>query len=274
MRAILLTGALLLVPAAAQAQSAFLELEGVGAALEHRRVSTDFIDDLDFLSGAYFLIGHHPLGHDGERVVVEIPWARVGTDEENPLTGEEPDSESGVGNVYVGYGRRAQPGLTGFDIGFRVPTASDEGNVAQYVGHISSFIDRIGAYTPETLSFVGGVEQAVAPAQHTELRFRGGLSYLHFTGDEDIDGEAFARLTGQSLTRVEGVRFGAGLESLFFLTGNGNAGERSLIEGVLHAGYDLGPVTAGLQFRLPIDDDYQNIVDRVLVLSLEATLPR
>lgn len=272
MRATVLVAALLLVPAAAQAQSAFLELERTGVALEHRHVSSDFADGLDLLSGSYFLIGYHTLGRDGARIIVEIPWARIGTDEENPLTGEEFDSQSEIGNIYVGYGRRGDDGITGFDVGLRLPT-NEDASAASLLGHMSSFIDRLGAYSPQTMSFIGGVEGSVAPADHTRLRFRGGITYLHYTGDADVDGSAVARLTAQSLTRVDALRLGAGLETLFFMTGTGNAGERSLIEGVLNAGYDFGPVLAGLQFRLPIDEDYQELIDHVLVLSIEATIP-
>ena len=261
----------LVTPAAAAAQSAWLELEGSGVALEYRRLVHSDLDNVDLFSGAYFLTGHFEL-RDRVQIVAELPWARIGSTEED-LLGEEP-SESALGNLYVGFGRQAREGASGFDVGVRLPTASEDGDFAAFYAHLTTVVDRIGAYPPETLSLIGGVGGSYVAAEHTELRGRLGLTYLHYTGEGDADGEAYARLTAQSITTYEAVRLGAGLETLFFLTGDsGNAGERSLLGLVLNGGYDFGMVATGLQVHVPLDDDYQDFADFVLGLSVEVTLP-
>ena len=257
--------------APASAQNLWLRQEGTGIALDYRRLSEEELE-MDAFSGTYFLLGHFEL-RSGMQVVVEVPWARYKETGDDPFGPEE--AQTAFGNVYFGLVQPAEARGTGFDIGLRLPSANDEFNGATFLGHLSSFFDHTSAYVPDLLSAVGGLRLAHEPSSNAELRARIGLVYLHPTDDGDADGEAFARLTGQALWKVDALRFGAGLEALWLVTAGGEGGidDDSIVEAVLRGDYDFGPLTAGVQLELPLDEGAKNLIDHVIGVSLEVELP-
>ena len=264
-----LVAAVVAVPASAEAQFSWLELEGTGVALEYRRISDDDFD-MDPLSGVYYLLGHANAGRELQ-VVAELPFARFGAGDE-PLFGED-DPTTALGNVYLGVRRPSGGGRSAFDVGVRVPTMDgDDFTPAGAIGQLSSVLDRFGAFSPESFVITGGAGGSTHPSESAELRGRLGIVYYKYLGDFDVDDQAIARLTGQALMGFDAFRLGGGLETLFVLTGDGNAGERSLIGATLMGRYDFGPVLLGAQLHLPVDEDYKNFADRIFGLSVEVGL--
>lgn len=260
--------AALFIPTVAEAQVAWLELEGTGVAVEYRRLSEEDVD-LDAMSAVYYLIGHVQAGRDMQ-VLVELPFARYGAGDE-PIFGED-DPSTALGNLYLGVRRPVSSGRSAFDVGLRLPTTDEDFSAGAALGQLTSLLDRLGAYSPETVTLSGGVGGSTMPSDDAELRGRIGLLYQKYTGDFDADDEAFAHIRGQAFMTFDAVRVGGGVETLFVLTTSGNAGERSLLGATLVAGYDFGTVALGAQLHLPIDEDYGNVIDRVLGLSVEVGL--
>ncbi|MFQ5772250.1 MAG: hypothetical protein ACE5HX_17070 [bacterium] len=229
-------------------------------ALEILKPNFDRDDYFTFISSALFLTGRFSLG-ENVIFVGELPFVHGGFDSD---FGSE--SETIIGNPYVGFELHKQ-GSPGFaEIGVRIPLTPDE-NWASDVGIFSDF-DRFEAFRTNILALTSMANYRNKSASNVVLRLRGGPSLLIYTG-EGGDTDFWLAYSGQVGYEGEQVSVIGGLTGRFYISeGGGDLGNRTFHQLGVAASLGLGTVRPGIHFRIPIDDYLNNFIDFVFGFNL------
>lgn len=224
--------------------------------------------DETFFSSALFLSGRTPLSPKFH-LTADLPVSHFGFDSD---IGGTDDSETGIGNPYVGleYGEIGAP-LYG-EFGVRIPLASDDN--AGLVSGMSSDLDRWEAFFGDVLSFNGAANYIYQlPNSGLSVRLRGGPNLWIRTNDNETlegldDTELFANYSAQAWYDAGRLNLGTGVTGRAIITDDGDFGERTAhLLGFSVIG-DFHKVRPGLHFRLPIDDDLNDVMDYAVGLSV------
>lgn len=255
---------LLAVPGAV-AQSVWTGNDGgTHLRLEWVKPNLDGGADLTFLSSATFVSVRAPLS-ETVGLFGELPFAYGKPD----FSGA--DGELAIGNPYVGLKIQTGGSDAFIEVGSRVPVAPEDKLVPFTVG-LASDLRRWEAFVPNLLPinlFAG--YRRVDPSGLL-VHVRGGPVTWFFT-EGDIETELFLRAEGN--LGYLGPSFGvvAGFSTLTIITESDiDFGERSLFQFGLEAWLELESVRPGIVIRLPADDDYGDLVDYTLGLTLEVPL--
>ena len=102
------------------------------------------------------------------------------------------------------------------------------------------------------------------------FRFRFGASALFSIDDATYqdDMEGYGIYGGQMWYNYGKSRFGGGVSGRILLTEDGNFGERSIHELSLFIMGRIGQLQPGFNFKLPLDDDFKQVLNHVVVLSV------
>lgn len=150
----------------------------------------DFIsndDNISFFSSVLFLQGYLPAGN-GFAVSADIPLSHWGSSDVNGIDAQEPHTT--IGNIYIGgvyrfndvAGGRLSPSI---ELGTRLPTMPDP-DFPDKRGFITGFyssIDRLEAFVPDLLPFMGMVTGNYELNSTATVSVGGGASYWT-NGDE------------------------------------------------------------------------------------------
>jgi len=182
------------------------------------------------------------------------------------------ESETNIGNVYLGFEfYDLSPGLN-IDLGLRIPTAPDDGSgllTGVFLEHYN-----LGIYMPETFSLSSNLKYRQQNETGLIVRAGGGPDLLIPTddGDEFVDRktELLLNYYGQVLYGADNFSVGGGIAGLLFVTEEDlSFGERTLHDLGLMGSYNFDSVILDAYIRFPIDDDeFNDIVDFVLGLNL------
>jgi hypothetical protein len=259
---VLTSAALAAAPAAAQdftlppAAAKSISLEGV---------YTDFEGlDASFPSTVWFLTGRAPLTQT-LGAVVDLPFSYAKVD-----TGLDEESNSVIGNPYVGIEYAAMPMLK-LELGGRLPlTSSDEDSFADLLA-VASNPMRAEAFISDVVPVTAAATLTRDLTPTFSLRARAGATEFFYTGDED-DAESETSVDyGVAGTYTNGnARLGLGVSGRWLASAEeGDFGENSFhfIGGsvdVLVRG-----VRPGLTVRLPLDGDYSDAVKSSIGLYLQ-----
>ena len=230
-------------------------------------------DDFTFISSALFLSGRFSLG--GNLIFVgEVPLAHANLDDikiVDPSTGEtifelDFESETIIGNPYVGL-QFHKPGSNIFtEIGGRIPVTPDDKFSASSIGASADF-DRLEAFASDLLAITGKINYHNKNASNLVIRLRGGPTVWIPTDEGDtellLDYSAQVGYEGQQVSVIGGLtgRLIVTEEDLDF-------GERTFHHLGASASLNLGTVSLGIHFRIPIDEDLSDSIDSVLGLNL------
>jgi len=264
MRNILSLLAALALPVALNAQPIWLDQSQPRAialeVLKPKKENTKFLSSTLFLSLR--------LGISNNLVFVgELPFAYAGL--------KNPDlSDSQLGNPYLGLELAREDSPIFFEFGARVPLVGS-GNLATTLGQLTD-ADRLEAFAADIMSLLAAINfQNVFPPKQIFLRARAGALLSLSTGDgggglftSGEDSELFFLLSGQVGYDGKCVFLGAGLTGRIVLTDEGNFGRRSFLQLGANARLKLGRFRPGLHFRLPLEDDLQEVLDWVGGVSL------
>jgi len=127
------------------------------------------------------------------------------------------------------------------------------------------------AFLPDILSFHAGANYRYRSPDGFALRLRFCPLIWIGTGDRSsIDPELFVLYAAQAGYEGEMVAVGGGLSGRYLLTAEGEStlGSRTMHQFGLYANFDLGGWGPGIQARLPLDDDLQDVTDPVFSLSV------
>ncbi len=258
---------LALLPLSAAAQTLWTSPDqGSNLALEWLRPEFDEGDDLSFFTSGLFLSGRAMLS-DNVALVADLPFAFVDADFE--FGGSESDVT--MGNPLLGL--EVQRGSFWLDTGLRVPLAPSD-NAAVWYGFWSDY-DRCEAFMPDVLSAFGAINyQFRRPDSHFSMRLRGGPLMLVETEEDVLEDntEFFAIYSLQGWYDTPKMRFGAGFTGRLWATESDlDFGERSAHSLGLTLAGKFGGVEPGLHFRLPLDEDVDEVMD--YSIGLNVTVP-
>lgn len=232
----------------------------------------DFYDNTTFPTSAMFFSLRLPISNR-LNVVGEFPLAHAGVDYGSDFF-EFDESETGIGNPYIGLEILNENATFFTEIGVRAPLAP-ESNLGTTVGWFADFIDRGEAFLPDILSVIVAQNYHHRAPSGFTMRLRGGPSFWIYTGAEDTDEdvELFLLYSAQAGYESHNVSLMGGLSGRMIVTESGlNIGERTLHQFGASVSVDLGRVRPGVQFRLPVDEDFSDILDSVFGVNLAIEL--
>ena len=231
-------------------------------------------DNTTFLTSAWFLNYRYAF-NSNLALKIDLPFAHFGTEAQR---GFGSTSGNRLGNPYVGIEiSNAQKTLFA-SLGLRPPLISDldldEGSgAAAFVGLTTEYIDRMEAYLPDVLSLIGTVDFKIeSPDGFVAMAHTGAWTWID-AGDQQDESE-FGVLYGAYLGYAgNAVRLYGGLAGRWILTEEGDFGENTLHELRFRASFAGGNVRPMLQLRLPLDEDYKDVLDSVIGVGLEIYVP-
>lgn len=197
-------------------------------------------------------------------VVAEIPYARYDPKQYG-------SSESTVGDLYLGLEERAARDGASFEFGVRIPMASEDKGAAETVG-IFSDVNRWEAFLPKVFSVVIGANYRYLDADGLGVRLRLAPS-LDVPTEGGGDSEVYGLYTVQFIYLGPQAEVTVGLSGRVWITeGALDFGQRSVHQ--LDAAVSLAgqKVRPGLQLRVPVDEDFQDVVDAVVGLQVAVVL--
>jgi hypothetical protein len=253
------------IPDALAAQSMWVNRGSEGGfALEYLRPAFNGSPDFTLLSGIYVVSFRGPMSHRVQ-LVGELPV--VHTSYKNSFLGD--GSSTDIGNLYVGLSSGSTDSGTVVETGIHLPIAGSTAD-ALPLGMLGDY-DRYEMYLPDVLALGVRVDHKSPMSDGLFTRLRFGPTVLFPTGnggDTDVDlGYGFATGFENATTNVS-----IGVTGRWRLTGSsGSFGEKSVHQATLLGSQRLGPVRVGAQLRIPVDDQLDNYLERVLGLSV--TLP-
>ncbi len=218
-----------------------------------------------FASSAWVVEGRYAV--DAARrtyVTIDLPVAHFGV--------EDAESNTAIGNPYIGITNFAREAPIVYDLGLRLPVASENGG--GFTGLFADF-DRFEAYAENTFSMRGTMSYFPSRSGDWVLLTRLGTSVLYNTSPPQGDAKAdlyanYALFTWYISARVQA---GLGFSGRFLITDPGSISERTVHQLGASFQADLSSVIPGLHVRLPLDDDLTEIIDVVVGLSVVVPLP-
>ena len=194
-------------------------------------------------------------------VVGELPLTMV--EEKNEATPS--DSESVIGNPYLGVKLTLRKKTIALEFGIRPPITEHDKPAAVYYGLLSD-LDRFGAYRPDTLTIKARFEYISRSMDGFFIRGRCGPTVVIPTGDGDAN--ALDVLFGVGTRfglQADEVRIWGGANTLAGLTDFRVVGrDRLAIEIGFGASLVMSSVELGLLLRLPLTNDYRKLVSNVI----------
>ncbi len=202
-------------------------------------------------------------------LVTEIPFAHGGID----FTVGPPELESlsdrTIGNPYLGAEVHGKNFPVFAEIGVRVPMVQTH-NIGTAIGALTELVDRFEAFTPNYFFILGMANWRYRSSKGFAIRLRGGPSFWINTKNDGNDGtELFLLYSAQAGYESERVHVGGSVGGRWFLTvENGDFGERTLHQLGLAASVGLGKAWPGVQIKLPLDNDLEQIWDFIIGVNL------
>lgn len=255
---------LLLISTHSWAQSPWINNNNPGfITFEFSKPSFGGNDGLSFFSAAYDLSGGFALGEKSE-LIFDLPIGYFKTS--NDFFGV--DSETSLGNLYVGVrtGDRSK-NLRG-EFGAYLPTSPDDKPLASLIG-IYALPNREEKFAPNFWGLSAkAVTEKVINDKGAYYRFRGGLLYLN-NSDADITamyldygGQVGLRAdTGVGIFAAVSGRTGLGDDSKYA------EDDSSSFLFALGLSYRSKNFEPGVTLNLPLDEPYKQLIDNVINVS-------
>lgn len=250
-----------LVPVLSHAQ--VIEIPRVGAtgiAFEalHPNLSDE---DASILTAAYYLSGHHQISSRA-LLVFQLPVAYSSI---SSVAG----SSSTIGNPYVGIALSREK--SSLEFGVRFPLASED-EEATFVGVFTDAM-RMEAFLPDVLSARVSARQDFVRTDRAAFGMQIAPVLLVPTGDGS-DPELIVNYSAGVSVMQPQARFHARAGGGLIVTEAGRFAERTLHQLGIAADFGPGRVRPGAYLSVPLDADYQELVDIVFGLTLQINVGR
>ena len=235
-----------------------------GFALEYLRPIFRGNSGMSLLSGIYVVSARTRVSNKIQ-VVAELPVAHVSFN--SSFVGDR--SSTNIGNVYLGLTSGSPDEGTSVDMGVHLPTVGEDAE-AVALGFLGDY-DRFEMYIPDFVSFGVRIDRKDRSLEGMTWRVRFGPTVLLPTGDfgdTEVD-VAYGFASGfENVTTTVSL----GVTGRWHVTSDGASfGESSIHQITLLGSHRFDRIRVGAQFRIPVDDDLDNNLERVLGLSV--TLP-
>jgi hypothetical protein len=255
-------GLTLLSPASLQSQSLWLDRsQERAAALEVLRADFDGDSNSGWL---VFLSSRVPFSNNFH-LVSEVPFSSVSFKSE---------SESAIGNPYVGVEIGGEDLPIFVELGIRLPLASEDKPLGAAAG-FSADIDRLEAFAQKVVPASAMINFYHESDTGFQFRLRGGttLSVKYDAAPGEGESHEFIGYSAQAGYRFERLGFMVGFSGRANLsTEDLNYGQRSLHQLGFNLSAELGKLRSGLLLRLPRDDDLKSSLDAVFGAQLSYPL--
>ncbi len=245
------------------AQSMWLDFKQQKAiALEVLKPDFDF-EGVTFATSAVFATFYLPVS-DRVSLLGELPLAHYGQEATEFF---ESTSNTGLGNPYFGAELHFQDSPVFAEVGLRLPLV-DEDNDAAFAGIFTDAVDRMEAFAVDYIPLTAYLNYRHQGAQGFAVRLRGGPSVFIATRDND---ETEYGLNYAARIWYDGnqVRIGGGFSGRFILSGEGDFSERSMHQLGFNADLLVGQSRPGVYFRLPLDEDWNDVVNFIFGLKFD-----
>jgi hypothetical protein len=233
-----------------------------GVGVEWLKPSLSEDDETSFLSSASTLTGRFRVG---EKLVLagELPFAY--------FNAEYMDAELAVGNPYLGVIFNKENSPYFLEAGFRAPIASEDKYMAFFYSYLADF-DRSEAYMPDVWSISVKNHYLKRSESGVFFKLMGGFSYWLPRESEYSDPEGLFDYGGHLGYEAENVQVFGGMTGRIILTESDiDFKEATVNHFALFARYKGWKVQPGVVFKVPVDDDYSEIVS--YVIGLNALIP-
>lgn len=182
----------------------------------------------------------------------------------------ESESQSTIGNPYLGLEIKDRTGQFTTEFGLRLPATPEEQWLSVLTG-ISADFDRLEAFSPKNLAIMLLGNYDSRDPSGFALRLRSGPSLLIKTdkGEYEDSAELFLGYSAQAGYDTERFSVIGGVSGRALLSeGGADFGARSVHQLGFNASLGLGKARPGLHFRLPLDEGLKETITSVLGVNL------
>lgn len=235
-----------------------------GVGFEWLKPSVAEDEETSFLSSAPTLTGRYRVG---EKLVLvgELPFAY--------FNAEYMDAELAVGNPYLGIIFNKEDSPYFLEAGFRAPVASEDKYMAFFYGYLADF-DRSEAYMPDVWSI--SVKNHYLKRSDSGFFFKlmGGFSYwLPRASINSINPEGLFDYGGHLGYEAGRVQIFGGMTGRIILTEEDlDFKEASVHHLTVYAQYKGWQVQPGLILKVPVDDEFNEVVSHIIGLNVLVSL--
>lgn len=197
-------------------------------------------------------------------LVMEIPWTRLSQSYRSSyfFGPAQTQTESSLGNVYVGAEIRGKNSDLFTEIGLRLPSSNEEKSNALTTGQISD-IDRWGAFGDYfTVLVATNYRHETSTGLISHLRI--GPTWLKYdtkgcSGCRSSD--IFLQYSCKLGMQTQQLGFMAGLSGVLSVTGEDmDLGERTLHQLGFTVSYDTSPIRTSITFKSALDEDLKELL--------------
>jgi hypothetical protein len=221
-------------------------------------------DDLSILSGTYDLYFNIPVSPK-LNLVGSLPFATFS------FKGE--DSESGIGNIYVGIQTRQMSGTgdnSSLSMGIFLPTAKDDFSL-MFLGLYSNYYE-IQKYIPDMLTVYGNYSYYKNQPRGAIFSVEIGPS-LFIPTEDDGDVELFAHYGISAGFNLTNVTLSAELEGLAIISEDINDFEDRFTHSLTFgARWTRSNIRPGIYYQIYLKEDLRDDVDGVLGIKVDVDL--
>lgn len=225
--------------------------------------------DLAFTSASYFLSGRFLL-EENIIMICELPVAHGSTGQS--YGGYYDNSETTIGNPYLGFEIRKQKAPLFVEFGVRLPLTPSQFPLASFVGKYSDY-ERQEAFRTNILTLTGKVNYFDDFSSNVFYRLHiGPTLWLYSKGHDDL--YLWIDYSGQVGYKFDIYSFMGGITGRLLTTEiKFDLDKRTFHHLKLAASVALNTIHPGIQFSFPIDKDLNSIYDFVVGLNLSVQLP-
>lgn len=220
-------------------------------------------------SAVWYLSGRLPLTPRLSGVVdVPFSYARISAGE----TREDDETNSVLGNPYLGVEFAATPRLR-LELGARAPlNTADSESFADVAAMLADPL-RVEAFAEDVVPVSGAATWTQPLTGALELRLHGGATAFFLTGDDAAGNEAALDYGAAGTYTVGLARLGLGVTGRWNATADeGSFADRSLHFAGASADVLVRGVRPGISVRVPLDEDYREVVMSTVGLYLQVPL--
>jgi hypothetical protein len=224
-------------------------------------------EDYSFLTSVSFLSARFPV----TRNIVfsgELPFSYVNWDIPQ---GPDLGAEQTFGNPYIGLEFHLPRTPLFLELGARVPMTADidgKNGEATINGGLTCFAERAEAFATDAVPVTGFLNYILSSRTGFSLRLRGGSAFWFASGDRE-ESETFILYSAQAFYETGILRFAGGISGRYLVTVEDlDFGERSFHQLTFGVDILLGMFRPGVYIRIPLDEDFKDLISSIFGLSL------
>jgi len=233
--------------------------------LRFMRPNFEWDTDLSLLSGTYDLYFNIPVG-PRINLIGSLPFTTFSAKDE--------DSESGIGNIYVGIQTKpiSESGNnSNISAGIFLPTATDE-FAPMFLGLYSNYYE-IQKYFSDMLTVYGNYSFSMNHSRGAIFGLEIGPNLFIPTKD-DGDVELFAHYGIFGGFKLTSVMFSVELEGLAIISEDMEEFEDRFVHSLAFGAQWIGSnIRPGIFYEIYLKEDFRDVVDGVLGIKVDVSLP-